>query len=191
MPVDELWYLADRAEQQAERSYHALTSSHEEFIELDRQRSVSRPRFRTLAERVEATGAPYGSHTVVYRENGDLLLVRHEGVDRWVVPGGGVREDETYREAAERELGEEAGVDADYEGLAMMTRVAFDCGSYSAWGVLPVFAACADGAEPTADDPDGEISAAGWFSELPEDTRDRAAIERWRRRALGGQTAGD
>jgi 8-oxo-dGTP diphosphatase len=191
MPVDDLWYLADRAEQQAERAYHALTSSHDDFIEFDRRRTVSRPRFRTLAERVEATGAPYGAHTVVYRENGDLLLVRHEGVDRWVVPGGGVHENESYREAAERELREEASVDAAYEGLAMVTSVRFDCGSHSAWGVLPVFAACADGATPAADDPDGEISAAEWFSDLPEDTRDRADLRQWRERALGGRAAGD
>ncbi|MFB6072433.1 MAG: NUDIX domain-containing protein [Halobacterium sp.] len=185
MTLDDLWYLASRAEERAERAYHGLTEAYDEFIEFDRHRSVSRDHFRTLAERVERTGAPYGAHTAVYRENGDILLVRHEQADCWVVPGGGVRDGETYREAAERELAEEAGVDATYEGLAMVTRVRFDCGAHAAWGVLPVFAARADGDEtPTADDPDGEISAAAWFDRLPEDTRDRGDLQQWRERAL-------
>jgi 8-oxo-dGTP diphosphatase len=191
MSLDDLWLLAQRASQQAERSYHALTADREGFVEFDRDRSVSRRRFRTLAERVLATGAPYGAHTVVYRENGDLLLVRHEGVDRWVVPGGGVHDGESYREAAERELREEAGVAADYEGLAMVTDVTFRAGSHEAWGVLPVFAArAADGATPTADDPDGEISDARWFDTLPGDTRDREDLRTWRERALGGDGTG-
>jgi 8-oxo-dGTP diphosphatase len=33
-------------------------------------------------------------------------------------------------------------------------------------------------------DPDGEISTARWFDELPADTRDRAEISQWRERAL-------
>jgi len=191
MPVDDLWFLAQRASQQAERAYHDLTADREGFVEFDRERSVSRHQFRTLAERVAATGAPYGAHTVVYRENGDLLLVRHEGVDRWVVPGGGVHEDESYRTAAERELREEAGVGADYEGLAMLTDVTFRSGGHETWGVLPVFAARADDATPTVDDPDGEISDARWFDTLPEDTRDRDDLRAWRERALGGRSAGD
>ena len=192
MRVDDLWFLAQRASQQAERSYHALTADREGFVEFDRERSVSRGHFRRLAERVAATGAPYGAHTIVYRENGDLLLVRHEGVDRWVVPGGGVHDGESYREAAERELREEAGVGADYEGLAMVTDVTFRSGGHETWGVLPVFAArAADGATPTADDPDGEISEARWFDTLPDDTRDRADLRAWRERTLDGHVAGD
>ncbi|MGB9965491.1 NUDIX domain-containing protein [Halobacterium sp. CBA1126] len=184
MPVDDLWYLASRAEQRAERAYHELTDAHEEFVEFERRRSVSRERFRTLAERVERTGAPFGAHTVVYRENGDLALVRHEDVDLWVLPGGGVEAGESFREAAERELAEEAGVEATYHGLAMVTAVTIESGGYSAWGVLPVFEACADDTDLEVRDPDGEISAAAWFAELPEDTRDRRDLQRWRERAL-------
>ncbi|MFB6269970.1 MAG: NUDIX hydrolase [Halobacterium sp.] len=184
MPVDDLWYLASRADQRAERAYHALTERHDGFLEFDRHRTVSRPRFRTLAERVERTGAPYGAHTVVYRENGDLLLVRHDEVDLWVLPGGGIDDGESFREAAERELAEEAGVDATYDGLAMVTTVEFACEGYSSWGVLPVFEARADDTDLEVCDPDGEISAASWFADLPEDTRDRGHLQRWRDRAL-------
>ncbi|SDN28613.1 ADP-ribose pyrophosphatase YjhB, NUDIX family [Halogranum gelatinilyticum] len=179
--VDDLWFLADEASQRAEQAYHALDSRHADFVEYERTRRVSRGRFRTLAERVKHCGAPFGAHTIVYRESGEVLLVRHDGVDKWVLPGGGVDGGESFREAAERELDEEAGVDADYEGLAMVTRVFVRCGDYRTWGVLPVFEACAQSVEPSIDDPDDEISAAEWFADLPSDTRDRDDLVAWRR----------
>lgn len=184
MPIDDLWYLADCAEERAERAYHSLTAAHEDYLEFDRRRTVSRGRFRTLAQRVERTGAPYGAHTVVYRQNGDLLLVRHDAIDRWVLPGGGIDDGETFREAAERELAEEAGITADYEGLAMVTRVTFACDGHRAWGVLPVFGARATDTSIEVADPDGEITDAAWFDTLPEDTRDRADLQAWREHAL-------
>lgn len=180
--VDDLWFLADEADQRAEQAYHRLRERFDSFVERRREERVSRSRFRTLAERVKETGAPYGSHTVVYRPSGELLLVRHAAVGKWVVPGGEVAAGETFREAAERELAEEAGVDVDYEGLAMATRVAIACEGYRTWGVLPVFAARAETFDPRVDDPDGEITDARWFADLPPDTRDRADLLAWRDR---------
>jgi 8-oxo-dGTP diphosphatase len=92
-----------------------------------------------------------------------------------VLPGGGVDGSESFREAAERELTEEAGIDAAYEGLAMLNRVEISCGEHDTWGVLPVFSAEAETTDPTVEDPDDEISEARWFEPeaLPEDTRDR------------------
>lgn len=187
MALDDLWYLADEADQQAERAYHRLRERHDGFLERRREKHVSRGRFRTLASRIRENGTPYGAHTIVYRPGGDLLLVRHEGVDMWVLPGGEVDPGEDFRDAAERELREEAGIGADYQGLAMVTRVEIGCEDYSTWGVLPVFAAEATETDPDAldvSDPDGEISSAKWFDTLPEDTRDRAAIEQWREQVL-------
>lgn len=183
--LDDLWYLADEADQHAERAYHRLTDGHEEFLEVTRRRRVSRERFRTLADRIRRTGAPYGAHTAVYNPSGELLLVRHEYVDMWVLPGGMQDDGESFREAARRELAEEAGVVADYEGLGILARVELACDDHGTWGVMPVFAARTEAREPTATDPDGEISAARWFDELPEDTRDRADLIAWRERTLG------
>lgn len=184
--VDELWYLASQANQRAEQAYHALTADRdsESYLEFERHRSVSRRRFRTLAERVEGCGCPFGTHTVVYRRSGELLLVRHEGVDLWVLPGGGVARDESFRDAAERELREEAGIAAEYEGLAMLTTVRFRCNGHEAWGVMPIFAAEAETTDTEVQDPDDEISAARWFDTLPEDTRDRKDLIEWRERRL-------
>jgi len=182
--VDDLWYLASRASQRAEQAYDDLRRSHSDFIEVTRTNHVSRNRFRTLATRVSETGAPFGAHTIVYQPSGELLLVRHEGVDMWVVPGGGVDPGETFREAAERELREEAGVRAAYQGLAMTTRITFTCEDYTTWGVLPVFQARAETTTPHVRDPDDEISTARWFDDLPEDTRDREDLQTWRERTF-------
>lgn len=182
--IDKLWFRATEASQRAEQAYHRLCERHGGFLERDRHRRVSRGRFRTLTERIEGSGAPYGAHTIVYRSSGELLLVRHEGVDLWVLPGGEVHPDEGFERAAVRELAEEAGVDADYEGLGILTRVTITCGEYEIQGVIPVFAARALSTDTHIADPDDEISAARWFVELPEDTRDREDLLAWRERAL-------
>lgn len=182
--VDNLWYLADEATQQAEQTYHWLSEAYDDYIEFETTKHVSRRRFRTVARRIKRNGAPYGAHTLAYRDGGELLLVRHEGVDLWVLPGGQADDGEQFREAAQRELHEEAGIDATYDGLGMLGRVSFYSEGYSTWGVLPLFEAEAEAAEdePTVEDPDDEISAARWFDELPPDTRDRAELQQWRNR---------
>ncbi|WP_132058357.1 NUDIX domain-containing protein [Halorussus amylolyticus] len=182
--LDDLWYLATRAEQQAEQTYHSLVEGHADFLERNHRHRVSRRRFRTLADRISETGAPFGAHSVVYRDSGELLLVWHEGVEMWVVPGGGIRSGESFREAAERELREEAGIEATYDGLAMSIRVAVECDDYSTWGVLPLFEARAETTATTVADPDGEITDAQWFDDLPENTRDREDLRAWRERAF-------
>jgi len=177
--VDELWYLADEASRQAEQTYHRLLGDHEGVTEFETTKRVSRERFRTVARRIQDNGAPYGAHTLAYRPAGKLVLVRHDGVGKWVLPGGETEPDETFREGAERELREEAGLRADYEGLELLGRVTFHGDGHTTWGVLPVFAGVADGADPEVCDPDDEISAAAWFEDLPRDTRDRAVLQDW------------
>lgn len=185
MTVNDLWYLADTAEQQAEQTYHRLAEAYESYREFETTKRVPRRRFETVARRIKRNGAPYGAHTLTYRESGELLLVRHEGVDLWVLPGGQADGDERFRDAAQRELREEAGIEAEYDGLGMLGRVFFRSDGYSTWGVLPIFEGEArTDREPSVEDPDDEISAARWFDELPEDTRDREQLDRWRERHL-------
>ncbi|WP_255167009.1 NUDIX hydrolase [Natrononativus amylolyticus] len=180
MTFDELRIRADEASRRANEAYRRLERRYEGFSERERTRRVSRRRFSTLVDRTRRTGAPFGAHTIVSRSSGELLLVRHEGVDRWVLPGGGVDRGESFLEAARRELDEEAGIDARYEGLAMVTRVEIETGGYETWGIIPTFAATAESLEPEVSDPDGEISAARWFETLPADTRDREELLAWR-----------
>ena len=178
--VDDLWYLADEASQQAEQTYHRLAERHEEYLGFETTKHVSRRRFRTVATRIQNNGAPYGAHTLTRRPGGELLLVRHDALELWVLPGGQADRDETFREAAARELREEAGIEATYDGLGMLGRVTFHSHDHTTWGVLPLFEARAEPVEPTVADPDDEITDAQWFEELPPDTRDREQLVRWR-----------
>jgi 8-oxo-dGTP diphosphatase len=181
MTVDRLWYLADRAERRAEQIYYDLTSNFESFIEYSQTRRVSRPRFRTLAQRIDDTGTPFGAHTIPYRPTGEILLVRHDGVDKWVLPGGEVERDESLDAAAQRELDEEAGIEASYGGLGLLGTIRIQSGRHDTWGLIPVYEAEAITTVPTITDPDDEISAASWFDDLPTDTRDRPLLREWRR----------
>ncbi|MFB6179601.1 MAG: NUDIX hydrolase [Halorientalis sp.] len=183
--VDNLWYMADEADQQAERTYHHLSEAYSDYLAYERSRHVSRGRFRTLADRIRANGLPYGSHTLVYRDSGEILLVYHDGVDMWVIPGGEVKPDESYREGARRELHEEAGIDAEYEGLAILARITFLSDDHQTWGVLPVFEGRARSTDLAIDDPDEEIADARWFDDLPADTRDREELRQWRAQRFG------
>lgn len=184
MSFDELTLRAERAARRSEAVYRRLENRYEGFLCRERTHRVSRRRFSTLIERIRQTDVPYGAHTIVYRPSGELLLVRHEGVDLWVLPGGEVDDGESLVETARRELAEEAGIEARYDGLAMLARIEFQTAGYRSWGVLPVFAASAETLDPDVTDPDGEISRARWFTELPADTRDREELLAWRRRTL-------
>lgn len=184
--VDNLWFVADEADQRAAQTYHRLSDAHEAYLTYERSRRVSRARFKTLAERIRDNGLPYGAHTLVYQPSGELLLVRHEGVDMWVLPGGEVDDGETFREGARRELHEEAGVEVTYEGMGILARVRFRSDGHDTWGVLPVFEGRAETTEPEVRDPDGEISDARWFDDLPEDTRDRSELLEWRDHRFAG-----
>ncbi len=180
--VDDLWILADEAAQQAARTHDRLSTGHGTLVEFETTKRVSRRRFRTVAERIRGNGAPYGAHTLVTRGDGALLLVRHEAVGLWVLPGGETDGEESFRAAAERELREEAGIDATCDGLGMLGRVTFHADNYSTWGVLPLFEATAGSDDLSVEDPDGEITDARWFNELPPDTRDREHLQTWRER---------
>jgi 8-oxo-dGTP pyrophosphatase MutT (NUDIX family) len=182
--VDNLWYLGNEAVQVAEQTYHRLSEQYDGYIEYGTTKQVSRDRFRTVAQRIKDNGLPYGAHTIPYTTDGQILLVRHEPIDLWVLPGGEAVDDEGVREAAERELAEEAGIEASYDGLGLLGRVRFESGGHSTWGVLPIYEASTEATEPTVQDPDGEISRAAWFDDLPDDTRDRQQLLRWRERRL-------
>lgn len=177
--VDDLWYLGDEAARQAEQTYHRLLDAHDGVGEFEISKRVRRERFRTVAERIRDNGAPYGAHTLATDPDDRLLLVRHEGVDQWVLPGGEAEDGEAFRQTAERELAEEAGIGAEYDGLELLGRVTFHSDDHATWGVVPVFSAAADAVEPAVRDPDEEISRAAWFADLPPDTRDRQLVQAW------------
>lgn len=60
-----------------------------------------------------------GVRAIVLDEDKRILLVRqhHDGKDIWMVPGGGIEDDENAAEAAIREVKEETGLDIGIDGL--------------------------------------------------------------------------
>lgn len=60
-----------------------------------------------------------GVRVIVLDEKERMLLVRqhHEDRDIWMVPGGGILDDESATSAAVREVKEETGVDIEVDGL--------------------------------------------------------------------------
>lgn len=63
----------------------------------------------------------FGARVVVINEKGELLLVKHTYFSGWHFPGGGVEKGESPREAAIREVREEAGI------IAKESPSIFDC----------------------------------------------------------------
>jgi len=66
----------------------------------------------------------HAARVVLLDEKGRVLLARfeYEGRTWWVAPGGGLERAETHEEAAQREIGEETGLDLRNLGPWIWTR---------------------------------------------------------------------
>ena len=120
--------------------------------------------------RIEA-GENGGAGVWMTDDEGSVLLVRDEGDDGWVDPGGKREAGESFEEAARRETHEETGVDCELTGLlgAHVTELVdeTDPERPTLYSLIAIFTG-----EPVADDPtprprEGEIAAVDWFDTPP------------------------
>lgn len=117
-----------------------------------------------------------------------LLLILHRGRDRWRAPGGGVEGDETFAQAAVREVREETGIDSRVTDLAGVWRnVAAPAGDDDR--TVHYLAAVFDGRYEggTIDLQAAELNGAAWFARPPG--RVSEAVEALADRWWGGSEA--
>ena len=102
-----------------------------------------------------------GVRAIVLDEDQRMLLVRqhHDGKDIWMVPGGGIEEDENAAEAAIREVKEETGLDIKVDGLLWHVEEVADRGQR----FVNFFLCHIEG--------DARELAPGWDPELAEDAQ--------------------
>jgi 8-oxo-dGTP pyrophosphatase MutT (NUDIX family) len=80
-----------------------------------------RKRFEPLLRRIFhlywrfARGMTLGVRAVVLDDDNRVFLVKHSYVTGWHLPGGGVEVGETFRDALQRELAEEAAIELSGE----------------------------------------------------------------------------
>jgi len=115
-----------------------------------------------------ARGMTLGVRAVVLNGENHVFLVKHSYVTGWHLPGGGVEVGETFRDALQRELAEEAGIELSGEpalhGLFFNSHVSRR--DHVAVYVVRQFS------QDRLPEPNHEIIACGFFDAgaLPADT---------------------
>jgi len=147
----------------------------------------------TFEEAIENARAGYdgGAHVWVVRDPEDAaelsettlaewddrhraLMILPRDSDEWGLPGGGREGDETFEEAARREVREEAGVDCEIVGMWGLRHVTWTStdpdDDRTTHSLNPFFDARYTGGSISIQA--GEVNGAAWFTELPERTMD-------------------
>ena len=102
--------------------------------------------------------------------NDQILLIKHshyeDGVEYWLLPGGGREEGETEEECVQREMKEETNLDVVVEGLLLETvgQPNTTYRSYKTYLCKPLTNNAQPGYEPESEANEVyEISEVGWF----------------------------
>ncbi|MFB6194319.1 MAG: NUDIX domain-containing protein [Halobaculum sp.] len=135
--------------------------------------------YRATRDRAER-GTVGGAGAWVTRETAagrEALVVREEGADGWSEPAGKQEPGETLEATAHREVREETGVEIEIEGVVLATRAIHTCGDRRPLArLVVVFDAspagvevCGEGSADALDPREGEIAAARWVGDHPEE----------------------
>lgn len=109
-----------------------------------------------------------------------VLLGLGRGDDGWGPAGGGREPDETYEEAAVREVREETGVECEVVDCRRVRRTVFtpSDGSEPAVDTLWVFFVARD-VGGSIDVLESELNGAAWFHEVPSDLKRSIEANPW------------
>lgn len=126
----------------------------------------SRAEYDELRERFESDAA--GGAGVWISRDDAVLCVRHEDEDAWSDPSGKREAGETFREAAHREVREEAGVTISVDGVIEIHAISHVAPERPPLvSPIVIFDGTYSGGEPGARD-DDRVAEVRWFSERPE-----------------------
>lgn len=141
-------------------------AEHGEFRVRELQWELTSDAYDTLRDRFEA-GADGGAGVWITRDDA-VLCVRHEGEDAWSDPGGKREAGETFREAARREVREEAGVTVSVDGVIEIHAISHVAPERPPLvSPIVVFDGTYTGGDPGARE-DDRVADVRWFTERPE-----------------------
>lgn len=171
--------ITERSRERTNAWLAALEDRWGQFERVEKRWELPRARYERDRRRVER-GENGGAGGWITDRDGRVLLVRNEGDDGWSDPGGKREADESFEDAARREVREETGVECRLTGVleAHVLRLAHesDPDRPELVSLIVVFEA-----EHVAGDPRpevGEIAAVRWFDRPPETVR-YPAVARW------------
>ncbi len=113
-----------------------------------------------------------GACTLIFNDDGQVLLTRRADNGKWCVPGGHMDMDETIRRTAIRETKEETGLDVEIERMSGMYSVVYPANLFperkSRSAFIVAFRCKRLGGELTLNE---EVTEFGWFNphNLPAD----------------------
>lgn len=160
--------LADRTRRAVESKLARLERDHGSFEVVEKTWSVTERWYDWTRQRTEE-GALGGAGVWLVGDDGEVLLVRRKGEDRWEEPGGKHEPDETFEETARREVREEAGVDPKLTGIAQAHHITVTCADANCEPLEQLFVIFYG--EPTEGTPrprEGEIEEVRWWADHPE-----------------------
>lgn len=152
-----------------------VLAGNDDVIHRERERAVGAARFRDVEKRVRE-GLEWGVGGVVTNGSGAVLLVHHG--EHWTIPGGGVDPGETFAEALQREVTEEAGIRVRVDELRAVTEQTLVHGDRAVSFNFATYTATPTTTDLT-DDPgveDEGIETVRWCESLPDETIDREFV---------------
>ncbi len=160
---------AERSRQRVDDALDRLERNHGVDRTVEDRWPFDPADYDRIVERVEA-GTVGGAGAWIRNDAGEVLLVRREGYDAWQEPSGKQEPGERLAETARREVREEAGVAVDLGSVALAQDVEIvdaERDRPPLHRLVVVFHAEYAGGEVRPRE--GEIAAAGWFGERPDE----------------------
>lgn len=161
--------ITERSRRRVSDALDRLEAEYDAFEVVEKTWVHPPEAYESVADRFE-DGTLGGAGAWVRNDDGEVVLVRHEGDSSWSDPGGKQEPDESLEAAARRETREEAGVEVELAGVRQAHRIEIRHEREEEPPVhrlIVVFDAEHVSGEPRPRE--GEIAEVRWWDEHPDD----------------------